>query len=183
MSDILKLENKSIVITDPCYLNDTLKGKIRKEDFEWYSDGGVKTSMYKMGIENYIAVPTLYGDWSCTAYNIGIFDIRDYKNVSELSKFFQKNVSDKDKIGNFCADSGMVCVVLADELRNFNIDFFEWALCHKHCATYIPNYTGEIGIYDVKDEGSKYNTVYRHIYGIGEGLYGCKNFCTAQTGY
>lgn len=124
MSDILKLENKSIVITDPCYLNDTLKGKIRKEDFEWYSDGGVKTSMYKMGIENYIAVPTLYGDWSCTAYNIGIFDIRDYKNVSELYKFFQKNVSDKYKLGNFCADSGMVCVVLADELRNFNIDFF-----------------------------------------------------------
>lgn len=182
MSDILNVENKSIIITDPCYLMHAIDKNV-DGDFSFYGDSVAKRSMSKMGFDNCIIAPTLYGDWSCSVYNINDYDVRNCKNVGELAGFFTSKVEEKNKIGDFCADSGMLCVVLADDVRNFNPGFFEWALFHRHCVTYIPNYTGEIGLYDVEDKNSEFKTVYRHIYGIGKGFFGYKNFYSLQTGY
>ena len=50
--------------------------------------------MEVLGIKNYICRDTLYGDWSCTTYNSDTHE----------------------KLGEFCADSGMVGVYLLDEV-------------------------------------------------------------------
>ena len=185
MEEIQKMivENKSIVITDPCYLKHGIEKDV-DVNLSFYGKKDYSEPMYSIGLTNFIIDSTKCGDWGCTAYNIGDYDIRNHKTIHELEDFYDNNINkEKNIIGKFCADSGMVCVVLAEELRKFNPSFFEWALCSKLCVTYIPNYTGEIGFFDVKKENSEYNTVFRHIYGIGKGSYGIKNFATFQTGY
>lgn len=57
--------------------------------------------MEVLGINTYLSDRTIYGDWSCTTFN---YDT-------------------KKKIGNFCADAGMVAVFLLDEVLRYNPDF------------------------------------------------------------
>ena len=59
----------------------------------WRKHGSVKIKI--------ISVDTLYGDWSCITYNSDTHE----------------------KIGEFCADAGMVGVFLLDEVLKYNPDF------------------------------------------------------------
>lgn len=53
-----------------------------------------------LGIHNYLSDNTIYGDWSCTVFN-----------------------DNKEVLGEFCADSGMVVVLLLEEVLKYNPNF------------------------------------------------------------
>lgn len=90
-----------IIITDPCYLD-------------------LEDKMHKL---NHIKEYTVYGDWSCTTFN----------------------VDTKEPIGEFCADGGEVGVFLLDEVLKYNPNF-DYHIKRKWTTTLIPNFDGEIEI-------------------------------------
>lgn len=125
-----------ILITDPCYW-------VKDEDWgvmEW--DNNFK----KYGITESICRDTLYGDWSCTTFNI------DTKEV----------------LGEFCADSGMVCVCLLDEVKAYSGDTIDEYI-KNGCATVIHNFDGDIK-FVIENDCLK-------VVGCGN-----INFFTSQTG-
>jgi hypothetical protein len=177
------VNKKDIIISDPCYLK-------HKTDWEI-------TEIDKPLSDN-INVSTLYGDWSCTTFRTRNADI---KNMDDL-KSYVKDVANCDKnnandeiIGNFCADSGMVCVTYRDEVMKYNPNF-EINECYIHSfysedgiftpgekikesiynrlATLIQDFNGEVDIFDFDID----DTTHRVICGFGN-----INFYTLQTGY
>lgn len=117
----ITFENKDIVITDPCYILD-------EEKFD-----DMTNSLYRIEDTTYqskdmIMRDTIYGDWYCEVYD------SNNGNV----------------IGNFSADSGMVCVMATDnELVVQN----ELENIPKECRTIIKNFTGTIYIKRIPYEG------------------------------
>lgn len=189
----IKVENKNLIITDPCYLNHVMDEGDKTGELSRYWEtflGGVKGDDYhsrltRFGFTDTIVCGTLYGDWSCTTYQI-TSDPKEIKTIEDLDKLAEmEEGKDKYPIGEFCADAGMVCVVDAEELKKFNPYFFEWALFHKHCVTAIRNFTGTVGVLDIdpKHAGMPHFRV-RTIYGIADkekNQYG-SNFFAYQTG-
>lgn len=116
------------------------------------------------------ATDTLYGDWSC-----GVF----------------KNGEKNNKIGDFCADSGMVAVAPLNEVFEYNPNFKSKLRHSPFIATIIKNFEGEIRFYketceyfspyDFKWSGVKKGDIQqdRGLYIVGIGKI---NFITAQTG-
>lgn len=100
-----------IIITDPCYI-------CKDDDWE---KCGYGDNMEVLGIKNYICRDTIYGDWSCTTFNL------DTGNV----------------IGEFCADAGMVAVFLLDEVLKYNSDF-DYHIDKPWTTTLIKNFDGEV---------------------------------------
>lgn len=104
--------NGDILITDPCY--------ITKTHDDWLTcDCG--SDMEKLGISHYMTRDTLYGDWSCTTYNLDT----------------------KEKIGEFCADAGLVSVFLLDEVLKYNPDF-DWYESRPWTTTLIKDFKGTV---------------------------------------
>lgn len=67
---------------------------------------------------------TLYGDWSCSVINL----------------------SNNEKIGEFCADAGMVIVCTLKDAVSLNQEFEKWVEEHPWCATIIRDFDGEVEI-------------------------------------
>lgn len=139
----------------------------RKNNISDWDLSNYGTSMEALGIKNYIRRDTLYGDWSCTTYN------------SDTN----------EKIGNFCADAGMVGVFLLDEVLKYNPDF-DYHVERPWTTTLIKNFDGEIdfeivhteGVYEDDTEfhrkGEKWEDDSVSVVGIGN-----VNFKTVQTGF
>lgn len=108
-----------IIITDPCYI-------IKDKDWtRCYR----KKEMDSIGLTNYIARDTIFGDWRCT-----VFD------------------SDTKKpIGNFCADTGMVGVFLMDEVIAHNPEF-DYHISKPWMAALIKDFKGDVD-FEVGDNG------------------------------
>ena len=103
-----------ILITDPCYI-------IRDDKESDWDTCCCGFDMEKLGINRYMTRDTLYGDWSCTTFNSDT----------------------KQPIGRFCADAGLVSVMLLDEVLKYNPDYD----CNKeteYAATIIRNFKGTI---------------------------------------
>lgn len=119
---------------------------------------------------NFYAPPlfrdTIYGDWSCTTYE------------TETNK----------ELGDFCADSGMVCV---DTLENILVrkptfleEIPEW------CRTIIPNFKGkvkfEIVCTNKEDDEKEFSLFNYEVRVVGDGCNKSTgkayNFYTTQTG-
>lgn len=123
--------------------------------------------MEALGIHTYLCRDTIYGDWSCTTFNSDT----------------------KEKIGDFCADAGMVGVFLLDEVLKYNPDF-DWHETRPWTTTLIKDFDGEVeykvihteGVYedDTKwyKKGDKWEDDSVSIVGIGN-----INFETHQTGF
>ena len=181
----------TIVITDPCYLrHDSLNS------YEYWEKSGYGEDLSVFGCSQWISESTIYGDWSCTTYKGNPEDIKEslrdlqqfYDKVDELSKElldydaawevlrkdFQELCTEHEnkfsKLGRFCADSGMVCVVYLDEVLKVNPTFRQWAEEHTWCVTIIEDFDGDI-CYEIDDEDEA------HI--VGEGNI---SFYTTQTG-
>ena len=175
-----------IIITDPCYIikkhesnprpniytNEILKNlgsvqftkytpeqmeeykKLEAEQAEWdknnpddwevceYGD-----RMGKLGLTRYLTSYTEYGDWSCTTYEEGT----------------------KKKLGEFCADAGLVSVFLLEEVLKYNPEF-DYHINNKHTTTWIKDFDGDVEITHRNDEVSVVGT-------------GNVNFFTSQTGF
>lgn len=148
-----------IIITDPCY--------ICKEDSDDWDKCCYGENMEALGIHTYICRDTLYGDWSCTTYNSDT----------------------KEKLGEFCADAGLVAVFLLDEVLKYNPDF-KLHITNPWTTTLIKDFDGEVcfeiieteGVYeeDTKfwKKGDKW--VDRSVSVVGKGNI---NFETHQTGF
>lgn len=191
-----KVENKNIVITDPCYLDNVMNKKDETEKLKNYwhkflggnfcdSVDDCSDRLKKFKFTENICCSTLYGDWSCTTYNVKR-DPREINTIEDLEQFEKiEDWREKYSIGKFCADAGMVCVVDSDELKEFNPHFFEWACFHQHCVTFIHEFTGTIGVTDIDPHEKDYpNYRIRLIYGIADkekNKY-VNNFLAYQTG-
>lgn len=125
-----------IVITDPCYI---LEGDDYDKKFinKWFSLNRNETlgneSVFPevFGV-NAIVSNTIYGDWSCTVY------------AGAKSK--------GKKLGEFCADAGLVCVMTVEDAKRFNPTFFnlkEDGGYGEHCYTVIKDFEGEVVISNV----------------------------------
>ena len=82
------------------------------------------TNLEKLGITKYLYRNTIYGDWGCHTYN----------------------TETKEAIGQFCADSGNVCVCLVSDVERYNPDFMNWLKDHDWCGTIIKGFKGTIHI-------------------------------------
>lgn len=86
--------------------------------------------MEKLGIHHYMTRDTLYGDWSCTTYDCDT----------------------KKEIGKFCADAGLVSVVLLEEVLKYNPGFNN----HLNMAwttTWIKDFKGTVQFIVKRDSG------------------------------
>ena len=156
-----------IIITDPCYI---MRAKhhgtepLHGDDWKYCNYGGF---MEVLGIQNYICRDTLYGDWSCTTFN------------SDTN----------EKLGEFCADAGMVAVFLLDEVLAYNPDF-DYHINRPWTTTLIKDFDGEVefvvkhieGAYEEDTEwwkkGDKWEDDVVEVVGTGN-----INFVGLQTGF
>lgn len=184
----------TIIITDPCYIvkkcteknpypfpwtevnikNHNIKEMI-KQYTEWentHDDWLIckyGTNMEALGIFTYFTESTIYGDWGCSTYKI---EENPYEVVNNFVEAYE-NEEDYEikcsRLGDFCADAGLVSVFLLDEVRKYNPDIDKWIEEHSWCVTTIPDFDGEVKYYVDKNNEA-------HIIGIGN-----INFFTAQT--
>lgn len=180
----------TIIITDPCYLDSG--NKFLESTDHWWDETDFGENLHEIGITSYISEDTLYGDWSCFTYKgtkeeilnkINEWDhcyfefFRNYNNSSDDEKFillqehkkYKESFIKENTYGEFCADSGKVCVVYLNEVLKFNPNFKEWAETHSWCVTIIEDFDGNV---DLEIENDSL-----HIVGIGN-----KNFYTSQSG-
>ena len=68
-----------IIITDPCYI---IK-EINSEDWDKCDFGD---NMEVLGINHYISESTIYGDWSCTTWDLGNKDPKKF--ADDLYDFY-----------------------------------------------------------------------------------------------
>lgn len=161
----------NILITDPCYIDN------------------------HTGINFIFKRNTICGDWSCLVYKgteeenkqrSKDFDERYFKFFKEYN-FTHKNNNEKKELveefnkekeefkekytyGEFCADSGEVCVCILEEALAKNDNLNKWIKEHNWCATIINDFDGDI--FETIDDNEKL-----HIIGSGN-----KPFFTAQYG-
>lgn len=162
----------TIIITDPCYIMRAEHHgttPITEDDWEACDYG---QNMEVLGIKHYICESTLYGDWGCTTYKVDTDPVEIINSMAEAyaNGDYEIDFSSKvSKIGNFCADAGLVAVFLLDEVRKYNPDIDKWIKEHPWCVTTIEDFDGDVEYYI--DENSE-----AHIYGTGN-----INFFTTQT--
>ena len=184
----------TIIITDPCYIvkkcteknphpfpwttvnikNPNVKEMVKQyNEWEDSHDDWRKcrygTNMEALGISTYFTESTIYGDWSCSTYKI---EENPYAVVNNFVEAYE-NEEDYEikcsRLGDFCADAGLVSVFLLNEVRKYNPDIDKWIEEHSWCVTTIPDFDGEVNYYVDKSNEA-------HIIGIGN-----INFFTAQT--
>lgn len=162
----------TIIITDPCYImRAEHHGTTPITEDDWRAcDCG--QNMEVLGIKHYICESTIYGDWGCTTYKV---DTDPVKIIDIIAESYAKGDCEIDfspvtsKIGNFCADAGLVSVFLLDEVRKYNPDIDKWIKEHPWCVTTIEDFDGNVEYYIDKNSEA-------HIYGTGN-----INFFTTQT--
>lgn len=179
-----------IIITDPCYIIKKCTEKnpypfpwttvnikapnideMIKQYTEWENthDDWIKCeyggNMEALGISTYFTKSTIYGDWGCTTYKI---TEDPYKVIDNFVETKEKGY-ECSKLGDFCADAGLVSVFLLDEVRKYNPNIDKWIEEHDWCVTKISDFDGEANYY-VDKAGNA------HIVGIGN-----INFFTIQT--
>lgn len=149
-------------------------------------------NMEALGFTSYISESTLYGDWSCSTWSTPRKDVeaqleelntlgkarwelmKQYGEDSVQAKIYDDKIADASlnikKIGDFCADAGMVAVFLLDEVLKYNPSF-DYHINRKWTTTLIEGFDGEVDYY-CDTEGDA------HIIGVGN-----INFFTTQTGF
>lgn len=74
-----------------------------------------------LGINHFMTRNTIYGDWSCSTYN----------------------TDTRKKIGSFCADAGLVSVILLDEVLKYNPSYNDHTE-KKWTTTWIKDFKGTV---------------------------------------
>ena len=101
---------------------------------------------------------TFYGDWGCTVF----------KTNGEIGHIPRKS----EKLGEFCADAGRVCVLhLKDALKKAP-DFKKWIEEHKWCVAVIKGFKGTVRLMtkttvETLSDGMKYRDTELRIRGEG----------------
>ena len=149
-----------IIITDPCYIMRSEHHGTKPITEDDWRACGYGENMEVLGIHTYLTRNTIYGDWSCTTYN---------KDTEE-------------KLGEFCADAGLVSVFLLDEVLKYNPDF-DYHINKPWTTTLIKDFNGDITIdvveYEYENEETEEMESDEEVRVIGTGNI---NFFTSQTG-
>lgn len=106
-----------IVITDPCYI------RYNGKPIDW---GSHEERIKEAGLCN----RTYYGDWGCTVFEA----------MGPVGHSYDKS----DRIGEFCADAGMVCVLDMRDAIRICPDIDKWIVEHDWCATVIRGFKGKV---------------------------------------
>ena len=131
-------------------------------------------NMEVFGFSKYMTRDTLYGDWSCTTYDLDT----------------------KEPIGSFCADAGLVSVFLLDEVMKYNPNYKQ-VKENSWCVTCIRDFKGTVEFRVEHTEGQYEETTKYHnkgdkwennevkVYGHGINKVSGKpiNFVGTQTGF
>lgn len=141
-----------IIITDPCYI-------AKENDWPDFLDDAYDG---KNEIKTFIERDTIYGDWSCTTFDM----------------------ITKKPIGKFCADAGMVGVFNLSEVLEYNPSF-NYHIERLWTTTLIRDFDGDIW-FEVEEE---YDDEYGYDYSVhvvGKGINTKTGerieFKTSQTG-
>lgn len=137
--------NGDILITDPCYL---CQGGSMEWDPEAWESGEVAARYGGIGSRTY------YGDWGCTLY-------RTDKEAGRVSNA-------DEKIGHFCADAGLVCVIDVAHVRELSPGFEAWLKEHDWCGTIVRNFKGTVRFIKHTTVVHGFNEVELHVRGDGE---------------
>lgn len=112
-----------------------------------------------LGFSSYLTHNTIYGDWSCTTYN----------------------TDTGEPLGTFCADAGIVSVMLLDEAVHYNPDYRRDIVTHPHASTIVANFCGMVQIVVKEKDGNPCVEV------VGNGINRVTgepiNFRSRQTGF
>ena len=162
-----------IIITDPCYIiRAEHHGTKPLTDNDW-SACRYGENMEALGIRNYMTRDTIYGDWSCTVYDM----------------------DSEEEIGKFCADAGLVSVFLLDEVLKYNPDF-DYHIERPWTTSLISDFKGTVefvveheeGVYEEDSEywnaGDTWEEDSVHVigHGINKNTGEPINFRSTQTG-
>lgn len=180
----MKVENKTIIITDPCYIiNEHEDKKPKWKDYPELAEISPRTKFsdytpeqtiaYKEYSKAYDEFNAKYDDWSKCSYgeNMEALGITNYicrdTTYGDWS-CTTYNTDTEEKLGKFCADAGLVAVFELDEVLKYNPDFSQWIKTHNWCVTVIENFTGNInfevvhqsGVYTKDDEFESNGKIY-----------------------
>ena len=180
----MKVENKTIIITDPCYIiNEHEDKKPKWKDYPELAEISPRTNFsdytpeqtiaYKEYSKAYDEFNAKYDDWSKCSYgeNMEALGITNYICRDTIYGDWScttYNTDTEEKLGKFCADAGLVAVFELDEVLKYNPDFSQWIKTHNWCVTVIENFTGNInfevvhrsGIYTKDDEFESNGKIY-----------------------
>ena len=141
-----------IIITDPCYI-------AKDNDWPDFLDDAYDG---ENAIRNFIERDTIYGDWSCTTFDM----------------------ITKKPIGKFCADAGMVGVFLLSEVLEYN-PLFNYHTEKPWTTTLIKDFDGDIWFEVEEEYDEEYGYDYSvHVIGKGTNTRTGERieFKTSQTG-
>lgn len=96
-------------------------------------------NMAALGFNTFMTRDTLYGDWSCTTFNLDT----------------------QEKIGSFCADAGLVSVFLLDDILKYNPNF-DYHKERDWTTTWIRDFKGTVQFIVVRTEGEYKETTKYH---------------------
>lgn len=170
----------TLLITDPCYLRhgcvDESRPWFEIEEAEEKMEEALEEYLFE-NEERGLANSTLYGDWSCNIFK-----------TDKKEKYIIDNSGNPVTLGEFCADSGMVCVTTLEEVNKINPNFKRDTI-GDWCITFIDNFKGNVEIrieeefYTYEGEEHKDYVCYLVGHGInmvtGEEIH----FRTSQTGF
>lgn len=180
----MKVENKTIIITDPCYIINKHEDKKPKwKDYPELAEISPRTKFsdytpeqtiaYKEYSKAYDEFNAKYDDWSKCSYgeNMEALGITNYICRDTIYGDWScttYNTDTEEKLGKFCADAGLVAVFELDEVLKYNPDFSQWIKTHNWCVTVIENFTGNInfevvhqsGVYTKDDEFESNGKIY-----------------------
>lgn len=149
-SDLAEQVKSGLCISEQYDAEEILYEKALEEWKAPYSDDFEKCNHGKnlevFGFTNFLTSFTRYGDWCCTVLN-----------------------DNGESIGDFCADSATVSVVLLDEVLKYNPSF-DYHINLSYTTTWIRDFDGEITI---EDDGEE-------VFALGKGNI---NFKTVQHGF
>ncbi len=142
-----------IIITDPCYV---IRSENEMTPDDWGASG-YGENMGALGITHYMSRDTLYGDWGCTVYD----------------------TDSGEEIGEFCADAGMVSVMLLDDVLRYN-PAFDYHLVKCWTTAWIEDFKGTVqfvvtehsGTYEYDSEFHKAGDKWfdYHVEVVGHGI-------------
>lgn len=142
---------------------DKAMDKWREDNIEDWDICNCGYDMDALGLRA-ITHDTIYGDWSCSVFKL--------------------NTKRRTRIGEFCADAGMVGVFSKDEVDKYNPEF-EAKYISNGCACVVKDFCGDVSIkvLEIVEDGK----IYYEARVIGEGINKKTrkpfSFTSLQTGF
>ena len=185
-------ENKTIIITDPCYCMDIEEEGITKDyskyppmaNYDFIKEGEKGLNLSRI-LKHYEERKRYLKDIEDFHYNPSgeekTFESTNYINNSTLYGDWSCTVykeEDNEVLGEFCADSGRVGVFDLQEILEYNSGFEKWASEHPWCVAIIKDFSGDVWM-EIEEVSLGDGSIDYSVHVVGKGSVNFKSF---QTG-